>query len=150
PDEVNWWARSSDRPGKIFGLESSSIKGLDVKDVNELRSRTLLEVTAASAEGLTIAKLDKGKTAAEVAFNKTDKAMWRFKLPADLGFVDFEGAPKEAEQPGLKKVLDEVAGIRVEKVSDFVPLGNKSMADFGLADDNATLRIDVKYTEPNK
>src|SRR5207247_2186866 len=70
-----------------------------------------------------------------------------FTAPANLEYVDLEGNAKEKDQPGLKKLLDDLGAIRVEKTADFVSLSNKQLDDLGLTEKTATFKIDIKSGE---
>lgn len=147
-DKAFVYANSSDRPGKPFAVERSSLRGLFFDDPNTFRSRLLFTFDEPSARELI---LREGKT--EVAFKKTDDA-WRFVQPP-LGYVDYEGPPIPKDLPpgikipegGLKGLLTSLRGIRVDTDEDFVPLDQGSLESMGLVDGQEALRLEVRYEE---
>jgi hypothetical protein len=118
------------------------------KKVNDFRARELLTANASNTSAVQLAA---GESA--LALEKTSDGRWRFQKPP-YGPANFEGDTPAAPVAGEKKVggvrdlIDDAGGLRVETENDFVAhgVGDAELADkYGLgADRPATLRVEVK------
>jgi hypothetical protein len=150
------YVTSSHRPRSVVAVEASSLDSLfprkekgpsPVDNPNELRSRTLLDVTDFNANSILLqqpgGKDRKEKT--EVALEKTSEGLWIFKTPAQYGAADFGGNPSSKDEPGVRGLLGALA-VRVDSAGDFEPLGKGRLEDYGLAPGQESMRIEVEHS----
>jgi Domain of unknown function (DUF4340) len=144
-DKKYVYVTSSDRPQEVMAVKKADVDGLFFKDLADLRSQRLLEVTATSAQAVRL----KGEKH-EVTLVHSDNGTWKFEKPAGYGTAEFEGDAANpeatAKHPGVKGLLDALGGLRVASEKDFVPLGDRPLASYGLDDNKESLRIEVKRT----
>jgi hypothetical protein len=145
-DKQYVYVTSSDRPREVMAVSESSLKEVFFDNPDELRARTLLDVTDSNAEALRLTE-PSAKEKRELALEKTTDGPWLFKVPAYYGAADFAGAPpaKEKGEPGVKGLVNSLAGVRVEDVKDFEPLGGRPLDHYGLAGGKETLRVEVEH-----
>jgi Domain of unknown function (DUF4340) len=143
------YVASSDAPKEVMAVRRAQIDYL-FKPVNELRARDLLsEGVINFPEAVTRVQLQ-AENAQPVVLDKTDKGRWRFEKPplgeADEG-GDFATTPgrEESRQTGVRGLLTEIAGLRVDADADFVADDVTDLAKYGLEDRKPVwLRVDIK------
>jgi hypothetical protein len=124
--------------------------GLDAvfKNVNDFRSRELLSATTANTSSIQLNAGDK-----DLSLEKTSDGLWRFVKPA-YGPANLEGetsavppAVGDKKVTGVRDLIDDAGGLRVEADNDFVADGVSDAdlaAKYGLGDKPETLRIQTK------
>jgi hypothetical protein len=146
PDKKFLYVNSSERPRDVFAVPASSLDSLNITNPNDLRSRTLLDVTEFNAQVVQL-KEPKGKDGkpVEVSLQKTDQGGWRFQQPP-YGAADFEGSTAgKQKREGVKGLINAISTLRVESADDFEPLdATKPLNDYGLQEGQEKLRIEVK------
>jgi len=145
PDKLFVYVNSSDRPRDVMAVRASTLDSVFFKNANDLRSRTLLDVTDLNAQAVHL-KEPKGKDGKPtlVSLQKTDQGGWRFAEPP-YGAADFEGtAQGKQKHEGVKDLLNAIGALRVDASDDFEPLGStRPLKDFGLEEGQEKLRIQV-------
>jgi hypothetical protein len=125
PDGSYVYVNSSDRPDSVLAVLRRDLKDALVKsnEVNRFRSQQLLDASDFNTRSVDLkpAASVKGR---ELALEKTKDSTWRFLKPP-YGVADFEGNPKSTDPSGVRGLLNTVGAIRVEKESDFEPLGKE-------------------------
>jgi hypothetical protein len=143
------YVTSSDLPKEVMAVRRSQLDYL-FKNVNDFRVRDLLsEGTVNFPDAATLVKLQSEK-GSPVVLEKGDKNRWKFEKPP-YGEADEGESPSPApgqevnKQTGMKGLLDDLRGLRVESDPDFVADDVTDMAKYGLVDDKpAWLRIEVR------
>jgi hypothetical protein len=144
PDPNFLYVTSSDRPREVMVLSSSSLSALDFTNPADMRARTLLDVNEGNTSYVRVTHAE-DKAKKELAVQKNAEGLWIFKEPAAYGVADFAGVPAKKE-PGVKDLLGDLAKIKVENVSDFEPIGNRPLADYGLAKGEAKIQVEAEVT----
>jgi hypothetical protein len=146
PDKKFLYVNSSERPRDVFAVPASALDSLNITSPNDLRSRTLLEVTEFNTQTVQL-KEPKGKDGkpVEVSLQKTDQGGWRFQQPT-YGAADFEGSlTGKQKHEGVKGLINAISGLRVESADDFEPMdATKPPGDYGLQEGQEKLRVEVK------
>jgi hypothetical protein len=144
-DKLYVYVSSSDRPSEILAVPVTSVEDLFFKSADDFRSRTLLGVTDTNTDSVRLSRPagKEKKQETKVALDKTMAGLWVFKTPAGYGAADFVGVPARKD-PGVRGLLDSLGSVRVAEVKDFEPLGAKTLADYGLAAGQESLRVDVE------
>jgi hypothetical protein len=143
------YVTSSDSPKEVMAVRRTSLD-YAFKNLNDFRARDLLsEGVLNFPEAVTHVKLQADK-AEPVVLDKTAKGQWRFEKPAygqaDEG-GDFVPAPgrEENRQTGVRGLLTDLAGLRVEADADFVADDVTDLAKYGLEDGKPVwLRVEIK------
>src|SRR5947209_17777776 len=106
PDKAFVYVNSSDRPRDVMAVRASALESAFFKDVSDLRSRTLLDVTETTAQAIQLKepKSKEGK-AALLSLQKTGQGGWRIEEPP-YGAADFEGGTAgKQKHEGVKDLI---------------------------------------------
>jgi hypothetical protein len=147
-DKLLVYVTTGDRPHDVAAVTATSLDSLFFDSPAALRARTLLDVTESNADAVRLTE-PAAKEKREVALAKSsDGLLWLFKVPSYFGPADFAGAPppRDKEEPGVKGLLNSLAGLRVEEVKDFEPLGSRPLDHYDLTGGKETLRVEVEHT----
>ncbi len=136
------------RPKEPVAVARSSLSAVLDDKVNDFRDKALLAATLGNTTGLKLVE-PKGPT---LAVEKTSDGRWRLQEPP-YGPANFEGeapavpppATAEKKVNGVRDLIDDAVGLRVEASDDFVAegVGEADLADkYGLGKDKPeTLRV---------
>jgi hypothetical protein len=150
PDKNYYYVGSSERPGQVMAVRDSAISSVMFKNVNELRSRKLLDVTDTNTSFVDLKGKKDGKPE-EVTLKKTEEGDWVFVTPpygaAEAGSAAI-GLPAEGskQEPGVRGLLSSIGALRVDSEDDFEAPGKK-LSEFGLEEGKETLRVTAEHSE---
>ncbi len=120
------YVSSSERPRDVLAVPKNTINDLFFKDINELRSRQLLEVNENTAQEVDLREKVGGKSHVLI-LKKNQEALWHFVEPK-LGPADFEGDLSKPLEPGarqVRSVKDLLTILGAIVVEDFEPAGRQ-------------------------
>lgn len=149
-ENQNVYVTSSDNPKEVVPVRKAQLDDV-FKKLNEFRDRTLLAAGDADIKGV---KLSEGKKP-PVALAKVDEGRWKYTEPA-YGAADMEGetvpggAPGEKAPSGVRPLLNELSGLRVDTPQDFVAdnVEDKDLGKYHLDPaKDAVLRVEVDKSQ---
>lgn len=135
------------RPKEPVAVSRSGLSAVLDNQLNDFRDKGLLSGNVANTSGVKLVEA-KGTT---LALEKAGDGRWRFREPA-YGPANYEGDPPppgaDKKVTGVRELLDDATGLRVEATDDFIAAGVSDAdlaAKYGLDKGKPeTLRVEVK------
>jgi Domain of unknown function (DUF4340) len=145
------YVTSSEKPKEGTSVRKSSLETV-FKKVNDFRDKTLLANSDVDIQSIKISEPKKEP----VALTKVDQGNWKYTEPA-YGSAEMEGeppppgppgaAPADKAPSGVRPLLNDLTGLRVDKSEDFVAdnVDDKDLAKYNLEPaKDPVLRIEIE------